>query len=78
MRQGQGFGPRNVVLGLMSVLQKRTAFVLDPWTSGTAFAFAFCCPVSSPQRCLWFPLTCLCLSAWLGIHSRCHPGLLIG
>lgn len=52
MRQGQGSDSGNVVLGLMSALQKRVEFVLDPQRSGTAFAFAFCFPMSSPQRCL--------------------------
>lgn len=76
MRQDQSLDSRSVVLGLIPVLQKSTAFVLGACRGKAAFAFAFCFLVNSPHRCLWFLLTCLILSVYLGIHWRNYPGLL--
>jgi len=48
MRRGPSSASRDVLLGLVSVLQKRE--VLDPGRSRMCFAFAFCFPENSPQR----------------------------
>lgn len=53
MRRGPSSDSRDVLLGLVSVLQKRE--VLDPGRSRMCFAFAFCFPENSPQRWLSFP-----------------------